>query len=133
MEMTQKSVFRLSPHAVAGVAQFGVYMGLFAMYYSLHAADGSNPEWRAYLMIALLAGLFCSVVPGLAVKNFGPLAYLGVFNTLCIYAVGLAAYSFYTWSLPGSDVILTSLALCYLLLAPIATSFVLFVKWMVTN
>lgn len=130
MEMTKKAEFRVSLHAAAGVAQFAVYMGLFAVYYHLRPTEVINPDW--YLCLnATLGGLFCSAVPWLSFEKLGKFAYTGVINPVLIYAIGFAVYGFYTWSIPARDDILITLTGCYLMLAPIGTMFVLFVKWQV--
>lgn len=115
MELTSKKGFALSRFTVFGVAQFFLYMSIFAAYYLHHQAEMSNPSWRVCGLVAVVAALLVSWVPYM-LHNIDSVIYpfVNVIVPVALYLLCVAGYCFYNWTVPPADEFLITFSGFYL-------------------
>lgn len=115
MEMTKKSGLKISRFTVFAVAQFALYMGMFALYYWHNQTEMSNSAWRMWLIAAVVVGLLASLVPKIRKEENVPIPKaLNVILPVVVYLLFITGYCFYTWSVPDADYFLITFANFYL-------------------
>ena len=121
MELTSKKGFALSRFTVFGVAQFFLYMSMFAVFYLHNQAAASNAEWMEWGVLAMAAAMLVNVLPYLIHKgimlpslSLSLLPFLNVIVPVALYLLFVAGYCFYTWSVPPADDFLITFAKFYL-------------------
>lgn len=113
---------------VFAVAQFIMYMGLFAAVYYQCPDMTDNAHWRMWLIAAIACGILSSVTPSL-VKDEVFFPYLPVLAPALIWLVIFTGKVFLAWSLSPLHDAAAWFCLTYLVGTPVLSVFYLLSAW----